>query len=230
MVEDGKVDIGELSRRWNFDPGHDTSVAQIFTEEVNQPFQYTQVVPSGDRSWRFEGTSLSAKLVSDTSLTLSFTDGTGAQRTMDFVALPGGIDGVIEAETNRRDALFSAIFESGPVFASSSFGIITFRREGSFTWNGYSLLVPQYIPEGLQGYGNVSMDLLLSPSLAQTYTGAMTMRFTNSSGGEAAVLHVLYTIDRQGLRMEIVPSSGIQDATVTERDSSPMVLFFSADN
>jgi len=86
-------------------------------------------------------------------------------------------------------------------------------------------LVPQFIPEGIEGNGTILMDLFLDTSLENRYDGAFTLRFTNTK----IALYCMYSLDNQGFRIEIVPDSSIEDVTITRRGASPMVLYFFRD-
>jgi len=230
MVNSGRINLDELSRRWHFDPGRGTNVAHINVPGVNQFFSYASIVPTGDRSWTFEGTTLSMHLRSENVLTVQFTESGGAIRPLTFVSLPVPIDNIIAEERERRANLYNAIFSRGPAFTSSNFGTIVFGADGSFNWSGFDLLVPRYIPGTVSGRGTVSMDLFLSPTLADRHSGAFTMSFAGGDGRPAATLRSMYTIDSQGFRIEIVPEASIDGVTVARRAATPMVLFFFADD
>jgi hypothetical protein len=40
----------------------------------------------------------------------------------------------------------------------------------------------------------------------------------------------MYSLDNQGMRLEVVPDFAIEDVTVTRRAASPMVLYFFKDS
>jgi len=229
MINSRRINLYDLSRRWHFDPGRDTNVAQIATSGVTRSFHYANIVPSGDRAWRFEGTSLLAHLRSDTSLMVQFTE-EGSIRHLNFVSLPFDLEEVIDREQARRKTLHQEILSRGPVFTSSNFGTIAFGPDGSFAWRGFDLLVPQHISRDAHGGGTVSMDLFLAPALEDRYNGAFTMRFAGSGGRSASTMRAMYSIDSQGIRIEIVPESSVDGVTVARRSASPMVLFFFADH
>ena len=230
MINSGRINLDELSRRWHFNPGRGTNVAQIVVPGINQLFPYAAIVYNGNRSWHFEGTTLSAQLRSDTSLAVQFTESGGGIRPLTFVSLPVDIDELIVQERDRRAALYDIIFSHGPVFTSSNFGTIIFEEDGTFTWRGFDLLIPQHIPRTAQGRGTVSMDLFLSPALGDLYSGAFTMRFAGSDGSEVAALRSIYSLDSRGFRLEIVPEASIDGVTVARRAASPMVMFFFAEH
>jgi hypothetical protein len=225
MVNNRRIDLEDLSRRWRFDPGQDTGIAHIYLPAVDQTFSYTAIRPAGSRTWRFEGSSLQMNLRSDTTLAVRYTETGGAQRTLLFTALPMGVEDLIIQESARRDNLFLNIYSQGPAFTSNNYGALRFTEAGGFTWTGFTLLVPQVIPLDVSGSGTTAMNLFLSSSLQDRYNGAFTLRF-HRPGGEAVPIRFMYTLDSQGFRLEYVPESSLDDITVVRRAPSPMVLYF----
>ena len=181
MINSRRIDLDELSRQYRFDPGQDTGVAHIYIPALDRAFTYSSIRPNGPRTWSFEGTTLQITLRSDTSLAVQFIEDTGVMRTLLFVSLSVPVDDIILQESARRETLFNAIFNQGPVFTSNNYGTIVFSRGGRFSWNGFDLLVPHIVSPEAQGSGTVSMDLFLSPSLADRYNGAFSLRFAGSS-------------------------------------------------
>ena len=227
MINSRRIDINELERHYRFDPGQDTGIAKILLPDIEREFRYESIIPDGERAWRFEGTNLQMNLRTNTTLAVQYIENTGLRRTLVFVALSAGVDDIIVQEQARRDAQFMTIFNQGPVFTSNNFGTITFSETGQFTWTGFDLLVPHLIPSGTSGRGRVNMDIFVSASLAERYTGAFTLRLTDITPNRN--LPFLYGLDSQGLRLEVVPDFGIENNTVTRRATSPMVLYFFRD-
>ena len=227
MINSRRIDIGEFEMNYRFDPGQDTGIAKIITPDVQREFIYEGIYPDGDRAWRFEGTSLQMNLRTNTILVVQFNDTSGSRKTLLFTALSADIDDIITQENNRREAQLEAIYNQGPVFTSNNYGSITFSENGNFLWTGFDLLVPQYIPEASLGTGSVQMNLFLSNTLAEQYTGAFTFRLTDVSPNRN--IYFMYVLDSQGLRLEIVQDIGIEDSTVTRRASSPVVMYFFRD-
>lgn len=224
MINTRRIDLDELSRRWRFDPGHETGVAHIFTRDLDRTFAYSRIRPNGTQSWVFEGTGLQMSLRSDNTLAVQFNEG-GLLRTLIFVALHSDLDDIILQETARRDRLILGLYEHGPEFTSGNFGTLTFQDNGRFTWTGNSLLVPQVIPHTALGSGSVEMRLFLSPAMSERNTGAFTMHF-DDTGGRRSSVDFMYTLDSQGLRLEFVPQTSLDGITVARRASSPQVIFF----
>jgi hypothetical protein len=228
MVNDRRIDIEAFSRHWGFDPGQDTGVARIYLPNIDRNFPYTAIRPDGERAWRFEGTSLRMDLRSDTGLAVQFADTGGATRTLLFTALPADVDDLVMQETARREGLYSVICSQGPVYTSTNYGTIIFSETGEFSWTGFDLLVPEVIPDTAADRGRVSLDLFLTPSFEDRYTGALTFHFAGARGQEAAV-YFMYSLDLQGFRLEAVPEYCIEDVTITRRASPPVVLYFYRD-
>jgi hypothetical protein len=225
MLNSRRINLGDLSRRWGFDPGQDTGIARVSVPGTNQTFSYTAIRSAGARTWRFEGTSLQINLRSDTTLAVQYTETGGAQRTLLFVALPLEVEDLIIQESARRDNLFLNIYSQGPAFTSNNYGTIRFTEAGEFNWTGFTLLVPQVIPLDAPGSGAIDMNLFLSASLQDRYNGAFTLRFNKTDGQEAAI-RFMYTLDSQGFRLEYVPEASMDDLVVSRRAPSPLVLYF----
>jgi len=232
MINSKRINLEDMSRQWCFDPGQETGLARIFVPEIDQSYTYTGIRPDGYRTWRFEGTNLSMQLRGgDTTLAVQFLEGSGSTRTLLFVSLPVSVDDLILQETARRERLYNEIYSQGPVYTSNNYGTITFKGGpppaggGTFSWRDFDLLVPRFIPEGIEGNGTILLDLFLDPALEDRYDGAFTLRFTNTK----VALFCMYSLDNEGFRIEIVPDSTIEDVTITRRGSSPMVLYFFRD-
>jgi hypothetical protein len=225
MVNNRRIDLEELSKKWRFDPGQETGTARIYLPDLDVSFTYTRIQPTGARSWHFTGTSLQMSLRRDTVLSVQFTDPGGALRSLLFTALPVDIDDLITQETDRREALFGSILSGGPSYTSSNYGTLVFSADGRFNWTGNILLIPRIIPASALGSGSAAMDLFLHRDLESRYDGAFTLRFDGVNGGRIPV-RFMYALDTQGFRLEYAPDTSMDGTTVVRRASSPMVLYF----
>jgi len=167
-------------------------------------------------------------LRTNTTLAVQFAEGTGSRRTILFVSLSRDLNDIILQENERRNGQFASIYDQGPAFTSNNYGTITFLRTGDFVWKGFELLVPQHLSDETKGNGRINMDLFISPSYEDRYNGAFTMRFTDVR--QKNTVYFMYSLDNQGLRLEIVPDYGIEESTVMRRSSTPVVLYFFRDN
>jgi len=226
MINNKRINLDDLSRRWRFDPGRETGLAQLFLPQLERTFSYTEIRPEGFQTWRFEGTTLMINLRTETSLMVQFNEAGGARRSFMFTALTEDVGHYITQETTRRGSLYRAIYNQGPIFTSNNYGTINFLSNQRFTWTGYSLLVPHIISAEAADRGAVSMDLYLSDSMSERYNGAFSLRFT----GAAEPVRFLYVIDAQGFRLEHIPASSLDEITVFRRANSPTVLYFFKDS
>jgi len=228
MVNSRRIKVQELEKHYRFDPGQDTGTARIILPDMEREFRYDGIYSNGERSWRFEGANLQMTLRQNNTLAVQFNEGSGSRRTLLFVTLSTDVNDIIAQENARREGQFLTIYNQGPVFTSNNYGTITFMRTGDFTWSGYNLLVPQFIPSETKGTGRVYMDLYISSSFEERFNGAFTLRFTDIRQNNTICF--LYGLDNQGLRLEVVPEFGIEDTTVTRRASPPTVLYFFRDS
>jgi hypothetical protein len=225
MLNSKRVDVETLSKHWEFSPGIDTGIAQIYTADVDKSFSYTRIKAEGGRTWRFEGTRLRMNLRSDTTLAVQFYDDGGALKTFLFVALASDVNDLIAQELARREEHFLNLYNAGPVFSSTNYGQLTLSEDGHFTWTGYTLLVPQVISVLALGGGTLNMGVFLGSGVSSLYDSGLAFLFQETSGRSRPV-YFMYTIDSQGLRVEYVPPESVDGATITRRAYSPTVIYF----
>jgi hypothetical protein len=228
MITSRRINIQEMEKNYRFDPGNETGIARVILPDIERQFIYDRISSNGERSWQFDGTDLNMTLRGNNTLAVEFADRSGINREFIFAALTTDVDDIIIQEKARRENQYMTIYNQGPLFTSNHYGSITFLRTGGFTWSGYDLLTPQFIPAATRGAGSINMDLYIAPSLENRYNGAFTMQFTDVRSNNT--LHFLYGLDNQGLRLEVVPDYGIEDITVMRRGSSPLVLYFFRDS
>jgi hypothetical protein len=225
MISSGRIDTDELAKHWRFFPGRDDGIARIYLPNLDRTFSYTRIRAAGNRTWQFEGAALRMSLRSDAALVVQYAEDNGAARSLIFTALAADVDDIIIQETERRNALFRTIYNYGPVFTSTNYGTLAFSPDGTFTWTGYSLLIPQVIPARVMGGGAIDMRLFIAPAVTSPYLGAFSLDF-NGIGGPGVTVDFMYTIDDQGFRVEYAPPENIDGVTVTRRAASPTVIYF----
>ena len=227
MVNSRRVNVEELEKHYHFDPGLDSGIARILLPDTETEFKYASIYSDGDRAWRFEGTSLQMNLRTNTTLAVQYVEDSGLRRTILFTALGSDVDDIITQEYLRRESQYMSIYNQGPAFSSNNYGTIALTESGDFTWANFYLLVPHLIPAESSGKGQILMNLFTSATLADLFTGAFTLRLTDISPNRD--IYFMYSLDYQGLRLEVVPDYGVEDITVTRRSSTPMVLYFFRD-
>jgi hypothetical protein len=242
MIDNGNVDIEAFSKHWGFSPGEDTGVANISLSDTDISFPYSSIHSDGSHSWRFDGTTLSMRLRSPTTLAVRFTAGngrdeaaagdtwsSGSWRTVLFINLPTSLDDLIVQEETRREVLFNSIYMEGPIFSSANYGRLYLDGDRNFLWENFERLIPSVVPAAALGRGKIDMRLFLDANLAAQYDGAFTFKFKSINGPDIPV-NFLYTIDSGnglgGIRLEYIPVSNINNNRVLGRDSSPVIIYF----
>ncbi len=226
MINNMQIDLADISKQWNFDPGQDSGTARVYLPGTDLSFNYSSVRKSGNRSWVFEDTSLQMTLQSDTRLMVQYTKGTGSPQNQVFVTIPISIDDIITQERERREALFETFMEAGPAFRSENYGTLTFLPGNAFSWTGFNLLVPHVIPAAVEGQGPVDMGSFVSRDLQGRYNGVIALGFSGLNQNASAIRYFLYVHDNQGIRLEYVPESSFEGNVVTRRAASPIVMYF----
>jgi hypothetical protein len=227
MVNSGTPDLDALSKHWGFIPGADTGKAKINLPNTDLTLPYKKISRTGERSWIFEGSPLLITLQGDSNLAVQYDDEEGTTHSVMFITLPTSVDAIINQEMERRQNIYQEIFVRGPTFYSANYGSVTFNSNMRFTWDEMGNLPSEIYPASALGTGTVEM-VYLQGDLADRYTGAMALKLDAVSGA-AQVINFVYTLDNQGLRMEFVPRGNVNGTTVARRDSSALVIYFSAD-
>ncbi len=222
MLAEERVDIDRIQPLWGFTPGEESLVARIATAAGVETFEHTGITKTGERTYRFEGTSLTAEVRRKSALLVQYTDDRGMPQVFYFTTLDKTPEEIIEEEQERRQTIFDAIQEAGPQFTSGNYGVLQFLDDNRFLWSGYQLLTPSVIPAGSGDDGIVELRCFLSDSLKSRYTGVLTFRF-EATGTR---VNFLYELTSDGLKLEQVDDANIEDAVVVSRDLNPTVLFF----
>jgi hypothetical protein len=126
------------------------------------------------------------------------------------------------AEKERRNTAFTKVYEHGPIFASSNYGTLELKYDGSFIWKNFKLLVPSVIPAGTKNVGFFTERYALSKNLKENYDGILTFKFD----GLSKEINFLYKLEDGALRMEDATCSEIDGNLVKTRSSSPLILYF----
>lgn len=226
MAASGKVNLNDFSKRWGFDSGTESGTARVFFPGGDLTFPYRRITKEAG-AWVFEGSSLKISFRSESSILIRWEEG-GQDREEVFVTFSENLDNIIRRETERREALFQAIYGNGPSFHSVNYGTINFRSEHRFTWNGAAQLPAGMLSEAALGSGSVDMGRFLEGELDGAYSGALAFVFDTVSGGHDQ-LTFLYSLETQGIRLEYVPSANLRGSTVTRRDSQAPVIYFSSE-
>ncbi len=225
MIDSGRVDISRIRPQWGFFPGKDSLVARIELADGVVSFPYTSIVKVGEKSYRFEGSTLTLDVRRDDTVFAQYTDANGMPQSYFFVSLDTTPEDLIEAERARRAGVIESIRSAGPSFVSGNYGAVRFLSGDAFLWSGYQLLTPAIIPAGSGGGGSVEARYFLHETVSSEYDGSLTFTFESNK----AQVTFLFDIGPQGLKLEQVSPRNIKDSVIISRNLTPTVIFLTPD-
>ncbi|GHV85995.1 hypothetical protein AGMMS50230_16030 [Spirochaetia bacterium] len=228
MINQNHIDLDALAKNYSFNSGITNGKARIHLERGDTEFPYRKISKTGDRTWIFEGTSLTVTLRSESVLEVRWEDA-GAAQSETFVTLPASVESIVNQEKERRQNKFQALYNRGPSFVSVNYGRLSLSSSGEFNWGDINALPGEMLSGPVLGSGSVDLDYYLSGEMAERYTGALALRLNSVSGSRSSLIFV-YNMDNQGLRMEYIPSAYVSNRTVSRRAPDPFVIYFSAEN
>lgn len=230
MIKSGEIDIDSIKTEYGFDTGYESDTVSIVLPNLNVSFDYSGVTKKEDRVYVFDKIPLELTIRNSRSIVLNYTNETGKPKSYTFVTLNSelNIEEIIQKEIERRQKLYKDIVALGPDFKSGNYGNLSFDDSGTFSWSGFSRLVPSVIAKGVKGKGTVSMNYFIPSLYQKEWDGIVTFDF---EGGERE-LNFLYKKEDNGLRMTVVnvssfinETTGRKKVTVT-LPSNSIVLFF----
>ena len=224
-IQDNRVDISRINPRWGFFPGKDAGIARIETEDGVVTFPFSSIVKADEGFYRFEGSSLSVQVKSESSIMVQYTDADGMPHSLYFSTLDTTPDELIETEKARRAEIMDGIRKVGPQFASGNYGVIRILAGGKFLWSGYQLLSPSINPAGSGAGGAVDVRCFLPDGIASGYDGVISFRFDGTENW----INFLYALSGKGLKLEYLSDSNIDKSVVISRALTPTVVFFTPD-
>jgi len=223
MIANGTYDLDLFQEKYGLFPNPDENTLKLVLPYHTIDFTYDALTNVGPRKYLAEGTSLQMTFNRGDELSLQYVY-EDRQYILAMQRVDGNIQDYVDAELERRDAIYQELLDRGPVFTSGSYGRITLLEDNEFIWTGYERLVPAAIPDGLGTTGKVILDLYLSSQLTANYDGVVSFKFD----GAPSPVTFIYALVPDGIRMVYVPETDIDEYVVTGSGVSSITLFFSA--
>ncbi len=237
MIADERINLNRFRSDYGFDPGIVSGTVRASNGAINVSYPYVGITRKGTNSYSYDGAPLSMYVRSESNIHIEYTDEIGRRIAYSFISFDAEdassdyVAKIISEENARRNEQYRKILNLANNFYSSSYGTLSLSANdaGSFTWRGFQRLASQNIigmpsEEGTVGRGTVSIQYFLSDSLEREFDGVLTLQFENSNDE----FNVLYQIESNGIRFELIDNYTIEDEIVTERSSTPIVMFFNA--
>ncbi len=224
MIKNNAVNLKKFDQKIGLFPDPDNKKLNLLTSEYSITFTWDKLSLVDNRSFSLGENGAVVHILSDSKLQLDYYY-QDQKKTMLFVVIEG-MEDIILKESERREALYTALLEAGNSMSSNAYGTIKIDIDGSFTWKGYDKLVPQIIPTGSNGSGKLRFEKFVGESLKEEFTGIISFYF--NFGKKQIPVYFLYTLEEKKLRITYVPDKDINNlGIVTKKSISPVVIAFS---
>ena len=222
MIQKKQIDPERMAETFGFFPDESTGIARINLKEEQRSFSYTAIIKNRMGSYQFEGSPLLMQVRDEDSIAVNYTDEKGHVQIQHFITLKEKPQALVKAEIARRNAAIGALVEMGPSFNSGNYGVLQFLKGGRFLWNGYHVLSPAIIPKGAGDAGSVAIRYFIDSTLKSEYQGILSFTFD----GIEPPLDFLYTLSKQGVKLEYIKPENIKEGVASVRNINPVILFF----
>ncbi|MCR5385873.1 MAG: SH3 domain-containing protein [Treponema sp.] len=223
LLKDNMIDLETIKLNYGFDTGISSGKIQVNIPGKYHSASYAGAEKIRDNTYSLIGTLFQIMVRNKDTIVVNYAARDGSQEAYTFITLDSDInlDEIIENEKERRNNLMNELYKVVS-FNSQNYGQLVFNSGKTFTWSGYSLLVPSVIPSSAKGRGTVSMKYLPGANLKSKYDGVLTFKFE----GIQDEINFLYKLSNDGLNLESLDSNSIKDNIAVSRDTNPIVMFF----
>ncbi|MBP5402733.1 MAG: SH3 domain-containing protein [Treponema sp.] len=223
LLKDKLIDLESIKLNYGFDTGITSGKVQVNIPGKFHSANYAGAEKIRDNTYALTGTLFQIVVRNKNTIVVNYAARDGSQEAYTFITLDSdiNIDEIIENERERRSSLLNELYKVAS-FNSQNYGQLVFNSGKTFTWSGFSLLVPSVVPSSAKGRGTVNLKYLPSTSLRSKYDGVLTFMFE----GVSEEINFLYKLSNDGLNLESLDSNSIKDNIVMARAANPTVLFF----
>jgi hypothetical protein len=226
MIREGRIDLVLFNPDRGFFPDPETKTIKVVLEDGSLSFSYTGITPVSSGVYAFDGSTAQLSVFSDTDIALRYSSN-NKEYVQNFTYIED-MELVIQQERERRQTLIADFTSRFRSLASSAYGSIRFGDDGSFTWENFSRLKPDIIPQAAAEKGTIQFFVFLSKELKNSYSGVISFHFENT--GPDDFTHFLYSYTDRGVRFVSMPQRLIKDRVIQKENPSPIVISFSAGN
>ena len=222
LIKSGNIDLTRIHPSYNFDIDVENNKVVFNSNSIHKNWQYEGLKKTGDNEYEITNVPITIVYKRADYIVIRYTDESGKPTDYNYVAIEENLQEIVDAEKERRNTAFTKVYEHGPIFASSNYGTLELKSDGSFIWKNFKLLVPSVIPAGTKNVGFFTERYALSKNLKENYDGILTFKFD----GLSKEINFLYKLEDGALRMEDATGSEIDGNLVKTRSSSPLILYF----
>lgn len=196
--------------------------AHMLLPDLDLTFNYESIERINEGIYVLQGTGTRIAVQSERRVAVSFQH-EGRLQTQVFVTLSTEVSDLISAEQARRELIYDALLESGPLLHSNAYGEILLMPARRFRWSGFQRLVPGVIPADASGAGTIALRLHPLPQLSLRFPGVLTLELDRvDSNGAIVSISFFYRLDEDGIRL--VLAGEIDDDLLLVRSVAPTPL------
>lgn len=223
LLNNNTIDLETMKLAYGFDTGIKSGKVQVNLPEKYHSASYAGADMVRDNTYSLIATPFQIIIKNKNQITVNYSGHDGTQEAYSFITLSDDInlDEILEKERTRRNNLMDELYKVAS-FESQNYGQLVFNSGKTFTWNGFSLLVPSVVPASAKGRGTVNIKYLLNADLKTKYDGVLTFKFD----GVTEEINFLYKLSSDGLNLESLDDLCLKNNFVTTRSSNSTVLFF----
>ncbi len=221
MIDSKNIDLTLIHPLYKFTIDEEGKKVSLNTTSIHESWDYDGYTKTDDNEYTLNGISLKIIYRRAGYIVLRYTDSSGKPQDLNFITISENISDIVNEEKARRTQAYMQIYTHGPIYSSSSYGKIEFIEDGSFSWNGFRLLVPSVIDAGTKSTGSALVKYSLSKDLAASYDGVLTMKFD----GMSREVNFLYKLDGNALRLEDTTGATFNGSQLKSRGVSPVIIY-----
>lgn len=222
MIEQNRVDLERLGPQYGIFTDAVRRQIRIEYPGASRFFNYTNILPQADGSFRFEGLPLTLRFPDPESLDVTIESDYG-EGTHAFAVFDQDVREIVRREELRRANVLAGMIAEGERFVSDEWGALTISRSGRFTWAAYDKLIPEAVPEYSGEAGAIVLGLFPGPLLAGEWEGGFSLFF---DGGAKPRVDFVYRATPGGLDLQLVRPIDKEWAVVNTLSEPPLSIRF----
>ena len=223
MLSENLIDLESMKMGYGFDTGTESGKVSINIKDRFRSATYGGITKVGEKVYDFTGTPFQMIINNADEIIVNYTGTENKPEAYTFVTISGDYDiaALMRTEQNRRTTEMQKLYNVDS-FKSTNYGTLTFTGLNSFSWSGFSLIVPNIISRKARGNGSVSIKYLVAKNLLEKFDGMLTFKFE----GMSDEVNFFYKHSNSFLELEDASGAIIKNNVAISRGKNPTVLTF----
>lgn len=223
MIRSNTIDTEKLNPSYCFNLDSEAEKISFVMPKISKSWNYGGFKKQNDGTYALEGIPVVITVKNSGFIVVRYTGETGKPEDFNLVSIEEDLNELVQNEFARREKQYEQIYMFGPNFKSASYGDLKLYSNHQFEMPNVKALVNAgIIKSGTKGKGSVVTKYFLGKGLNVSFDGVLTFRFE----GMSSEVNFFYKMEEAGLRLEDATHSVISNSIVTNRGTSPLVMFF----